>query len=697
MTASDVDHGGEFEIEGVAYGAAGCGVAAILLWALYDAWLLSHYDVSVWRGWIAAAAYGVGVAVSAAVGATGLLAAAHRAGWRNRLLEQPRRYVAVATAGVVVCFAFGASLLGASLLYRQWFASEMVRILAVAMSGPVMGLAWTVAGYGLFRRLAEVLRARMSADAALRVGWVLPAVPLIAAGALFPFVAPEVADALAWNTYLPFAVAAVAAAAGGLVGRRWVGRPAAVAAIVVALGVVGAHLLVPHDKSLQVALQRKTSGVAHLASSVNRWTDSGSRSNRGNRSGGAKEESPSCFPDVEPPREEGIGEVGGDAPDIILVVSDAVRWDHMSIQDYEHETTPNVAKRADEGAVFEQAYCAASNSRQSYRGLFTGIYPSIIGTPESTKWGTSFEERHGTIAELLRGAGYHTVAVSSQERTFPEKHGALDGFEEIDRDPIPVENEKGRTVSFKVDRIISHLSDPEIDKPQFVWTHLLETHQPYPNGPDPVTFDSGRYSKYDSSIRFVDSQMKRLLNFARGPTRREDTIVVFTADHGQAFEEHGVTLHGQTTYQEEIHVPFLFWGPEVEAGRYDTPIAHVDVVPTLLDVLGLSVSEGFCGTSLADTLREGAAPPSDPVYVETIPDATRDHFATAYIDSPYKLMVHPKAEAAEIYNLQEDPGERIDLSAERPDLRGRLVNDLWDFYEARDMNPSFYNLDAIRK
>jgi len=68
MTASDVDHGGEFEIEGVAYGAAGCGVAAILLWALYDAWLLSHYDVSVWRGWIAAAAYGVGVAVSAAVG-----------------------------------------------------------------------------------------------------------------------------------------------------------------------------------------------------------------------------------------------------------------------------------------------------------------------------------------------------------------------------------------------------------------------------------------------------------------------------------------------------------------------------------------------------------------------------------------------------------------------------------------------------
>lgn len=707
MSGSGSESGDTFRIEGVVYGAAVCGVVGILFWALYDAWLLSHYDVSFWRGWMASAAHGVGVAALAVPVVAGLLAAAHRTGWWDRLGGAPRRYVAIGTAGAVACVAFGASLLGASLLYRRLFASRMVQMLAIAMSGPVIGVVWGAAGSLLFRGLDRVLRARCSRETALRFGWLLPSLPLVAAAAAFPFVAPKVTEALAWNAYLPVAVAAGSTAAGGLLGRRWIGRPAAVAAVVAAVGVAGAHLFVPHEKSLKVALQRKTSGAAYLSSQLGRWTDSStSTSSSKSRSGGGKqadggtedsEASPSCFPDADPPREKGIGEVGDEAPNIILVVSDAIRWDHTSMSGYEHDTTPNMAEHAEEGAVFEQAYSAASNSRQSYRGLFTGIYPSIIGTPESTKWGTSFRDEHVTIAELLRGAGYHTVAISSQDRTFPAKHGALDGFEEIDRTPIPVENEKGRTVSFKFDRIISHLSDPDVDKPQFVWTHLLETHQPYPNGPHPITFDSGRYSKYDSAIRFVDTQMKRLLNFARGPTRRDDTIVIFTADHGQAFKEHGVKLHGQTTYQEEIHVPFLFWGPEVDAGRYDTPVSTVDVVPTLLDVLGLSVAEGYCGKSLADTLHEGASPPSDPVYVESIPDDTRDYFATAFVDAPHKLMVNPTAEAAEVYNLEEDPGEQKDLSSKKPELRERLLDDLWEFYEARNMDPSFYNLDTIRE
>lgn len=682
---------------GVFAGAGIGALAAVGLWALYDATLLSAHGVFPPRGWLAASAHGSAAAAVAAAAVGAVVSAAGWLGGFARFYDDPVEVTAAGTAAGTVLVAFGATLFVAAPLIRQQFASGTVRALAIGLSGPALAVLWAGAGYALYRPLERAVGGWLGRRLSLHFGWLLPCAPVALATVSVPVVAPEVFASLSWHSYLPCFVAGLGALPGALGGRRGVDVRVTVAVAAAAAGVVGTHVALPESESLRSAAGRGTSGTAYLASLIESDVESTPDSPHSGSTAAesAPGESASCFPEVDPPREDGVGEVGDGAPDVIFVVADSMRWDHTSLSDYEYETTPNLERHAASATVFEEAYSAASNSRQAYRGIFTGMYPSIVDAPESTKWGTSFSDEQVTLAEQLRSAGYQTIALSSRDTAFPEKYGALDGFERIDRTPIPIEERTGRSVSFKVDRIIAHLSDPSVDRPQFVWTHLMEPHQPYPNGPDPVRFDSGKYSDYDSAIRFVDGELNRLLNFARGPTRRNDTYVILTADHGQAFEEHGVKFHGKTTYQEEIHVPFAVWGPDVEAGRYETPVSHVDLVPTLLDLLGLAVSDAYCGRSLAPTLRAGRPPRPRPVYVESIPDETRDHFATAWIDGHEKLMVYPEIPSLEIYDLSKDPGEQRDLAPKRPTLRSRLLGKLRNFYEERAMDPSFYNLDEL--
>ncbi|MFU8806714.1 MAG: sulfatase, partial [Bradymonadaceae bacterium] len=578
----------------------------------------------------------------------------------------------------------------------QLFGSDMVRMLAVTGTIPALGavlaaLAWGTAPavVGIFERLHSI-----RALIAISIG--LPVAIALTGAVAFPIVAPSVWDQLALATYLAVPTIFLGALAGVFVGSSW--RAIVVTAMIAlaTLALAAVHLTTPVPDHLRRALEVRPSGAGFVLDMVpNKPTASGPRA--GTRGSASPGTGASCYPDVEPLAADAIGQVPLGAPDIIFITADALRWDHTTLSGYEHETTPHIAEHAKEAAVFEQGYSPASNTRQSFRGFFTGIYPSLVESPPSTRWGTSFADGQETMASYLSAAGYQTIALSSRDRAFPAQHGALNGFEVIDESSIPLEEATGHSVSFKIDRIISHLSEPGEDRPRFVWTHLMEIHQPYSAGPGPRSFPSGRYRRYDSAIHFVDGELKRLLDFARGPTRVNNTIVVLTADHGQAFGEHDNRLHGSTLYQEEIHVPIIFWGPGIEPRWLDVPASGIDILPTILGWLDLEVPGALCGVDLSGTLIRGEDPPGSRAYIENIPDSTRDYFGVAFIEGRDKLLLYPSREVAELYDLGVDPGEKNDLSREEPErLRERLAA-LRAFYEERGMDPDFYNLSALDK
>ncbi len=672
-------------------------LSAGLGWSLYDAFHLTGSQTPFWRAWALAAAAACLAALVVVPAAIGLqvLWSHPRAGGRLRdaVCENPAKAATYFNLSVIALGLLATGTFVVQSTARLLFGSDMVRLLATTGLVPAMAALVALLGWWVSPVVVRRMEGLESARALAIVSVGLPVGLGVAAAVAFPIIAPSVWEQLSPESYLAIPIISLGALVGVFVGdrRRLIALSTAAAAATLVLAVV--HLATPAPQELRRTLEVRPSGTATVLAMIP--TGQAPRSTHVGAGGDGR--SASCFPGVEPLRADQIGAVDDDAPDIIFVTVDALRWDHTTLGGYEHETTPNLARHAQDAAVFEQAYSPASNTRQAFRGFFTGIYPSLVEAPSTpgAPWATSFAEGQETMAGYLSAAGYQTIALSSRDRAFPAHHGALNGFEVIDETPIPLELDQGHSVSYKMDRIIAHLSELDEERPRFIWTHLMEVHSPYPAGPDPKRFDTGPYRRYNSAIHFVDRELKRLLDFARGPTRIDNTIVVLTADHGEAFKEHDNRLHGSTTYQEEIHVPLIFWGPDVKAQRISAPAVGTDILPTLLGWLGLEVPEALCGDDLSAAVRGDDEPPQTPAYIENIPDDTRDYFSVSFIEGSEKLLLFPSREVAELYDLAADPKERHNLAESSPQkLRGRL-DALRHFYEERGMDPNFYSLDAI--
>ena len=337
---------------------------------------------------------------------------------------------------------------------------------------------------------------------------------------------------------------------------------------------------------------------------------------------------------------------GDRRPDIILISADAVRADALSLPTARGEppppphVTPQLLARASEGAVFTQAHSPASSTRQSFRALFTGVYPSLSEAPKTRRWSLSLGDQQATLAERLKATGYRTYALISARGTFTAHKSAMRGFGRLDLTPAKAWARLKHAAPTHVDRIISHLSDP-LRPPTFIWTHLLDTHQRYssgPHNPQRPRFKGPR-TRYHKALYSVDAALGRLLSFALSPTRRHRTLVIFTSDHGQLFGEGGLgrDLHGLSTLSAETHVPLMVWGAGVKPGRHATPVSLLDLYPTLLEVMGLEGATWSCGHSLSKTLFEGLSPQPRPLLLEQLPDHSKQSFGVSWLSGGDRL------------------------------------------------------------
>ncbi|MBW2464788.1 MAG: sulfatase [Deltaproteobacteria bacterium] len=395
-----------------------------------------------------------------------------------------------------------------------------------------------------------------------------------------------------------------------------------------------------------------------------------------------------------------IGEVGEEAPDIVLLTIDGWRWDHSSMADGGKQVTPLIASRARHAAVFERAYAPAPSTRHSFRTLFSGIMVGRVAGPRTARnrWALSMVEGQPTLASYLDGAGYETIAWLSDPHAFPPAENGLAGFSEIDDHFRDFASPRGYVASYTISHIIARLARPPEpgESPRFLWTHLGEPHYPYSFGPELPTPTSGRlpnHQRHLHSLRYVDQQVDRLLEFLSGIERKDKTWVIITSDHGEQFNEHGHRRHGNTVYEEEVHVPLLIWGPGVDPGPRETPVGLIDLFPTMVEAAGLEVPNGICGESLLESLLSGGEPEARPVYVAAVPDRTVEIFKYAWIDGDDKLIVDGSTGTREVYDLSVDPDEHDNLAEDDPEVGQGLVDDLHRYFVDHGIDPAEYRLD----
>jgi arylsulfatase A-like enzyme len=396
------------------------------------------------------------------------------------------------------------------------------------------------------------------------------------------------------------------------------------------------------------------------------------------------------------------------AMNVLLVSVDTLRDDHCSVSGYARETTPTLETLARQGTRMELAYAPTATTGPTHASLLTSLYPIAHGV---VKNGLPLTAEHHTLAETLSAGGYRTGAVVSSF-VLHTKFGYGQGFEvyEDDFDPasatisrsqfqgVPVDSAfdqpANRTTETAI-RLLARLGRGE--EPFLLFVHYFDPHGPYvppepfasrfPAEPLPDAGLAAAISAYDGEIAFADHEVGKLLEFLETSGLDRNTLVVVTADHGEGLMQRGHMNHGVHIYEEAVRVPLLFRLPgRIAAGRsLAGPVELVDVMPTVLELAGVEPPEGQQGRSLAAALQGGA--PLDP---ERAVFLQRRHYESKQVGNisvagdkfavrvgPWKYIEGEEEGTRELFNLEDDPGELVNLyessRAVADELRARIA------------------------
>jgi arylsulfatase A-like enzyme/Flp pilus assembly protein TadD len=354
---------------------------------------------------------------------------------------------------------------------------------------------------------------------------------------------------------------------------------------------------------------------------------------------------------------------------LLLVTLDTTRPDRLGSYGHPNAGTPWLDALAARGTRFERAYAQVPLTLPSHMSILTGLYPTRTGVHANGQ--TSASPGVRTLAERLAAEGFFTAAAVGGypvAARFPVRSGfeAFDDRMTDPRNPQGLERDAGEVV-----RAALAVMGARGSRRAFLWVHLFDPHDPYePPSPFRERFAS---DLYQGEIARVDAALADLEPRLASALAGESLLACVVGDHGEALGEHGEETHGFFLYEPTVRVPLLMAGPRVPRGKaYSTPVQTVDLVPTLMSLLGLPVPSGLDGTPLD----LGAGSPASPrrVYLETeLPFA---HYGWSplhgAVDGHAKYVSAPRPE---LYDLASDPGETRSLCSERAEEAGEL--DAW--------------------
>lgn len=385
-----------------------------------------------------------------------------------------------------------------------------------------------------------------------------------------------------------------------------------------------------------------------------------------------------------------------DRPNVLVVSLDSVGAGHLGCYGYGRSTSPNLDRLAEKGIVFENVRTQANWTKPALASLHTSLYPAVHRTDSQGETGDSvddaacqkanvLDDRFRTAAQDFHDAGYATAGISDGGYTH-SFFGFARGFDYY-------ENRGGglKPCSYRLLRWI--VQQPSM--PFFAWIHAWDAHFPYMDRPPynrmfvnqrsnfvlsaasrheinkghkAMAVDDREFLKglFDGAINYMDVQVGSLLHELERLDLLANTILVITADHGEAFMEHQLVEHTECLYDEVLRVPLMIVGPGLKAGRrINAQARSIDIMPTLLDLCGLTPKAEIQGASLRpwiDNVR------SDDLLAAS--ETERGGGQIALCDGRFKVIIKKSDDRMEIYDLELDPGEKQDLASTRPDLRG---------------------------
>lgn len=400
---------------------------------------------------------------------------------------------------------------------------------------------------------------------------------------------------------------------------------------------------------------------------------------------------------------------------VVLVIADALNASHMSSYGYHRETTPNLDRLIKDGVLFTNYVSNSSWTRPSFTTLITGQPKSV----HKMEWdGNNLDEDIVTVAERFRKAGYRTGAVVGNQ-VIQARWRFDQGFQKYEDvstlDQIYPRDER------LMNTAISWLKRTG-DDPFYLMIFLIDTHAPYrplrayreflkevPEG-EVIRFPRREYREplpkddhdrmvaaYDGEVMSVDAEINRLVEYLKANDKLENTSIIVTADHGEAFGHHNCYTHTYHQWESVLRVPFMILSPLIPAqGVYDDrAFTHLDVAPTLLDLAGIEYEkDDLPGISIVEALKDPTAVRDRTIFSQFNAHGVRRQTIRR---DPWKLVHHHKVEDEalsdllelklykvkqdkrnlpslawdgeryDFYNLEEDPQETTNLNATHQD------------------------------
>jgi len=410
-------------------------------------------------------------------------------------------------------------------------------------------------------------------------------------------------------------------------------------------------------------------------------------------------------------------------PNIIVIVADALRSDHLSCYGYHRLTSPHLDRFAEQCVLFESAFSASPSTASSVPCLVTGLCCSLHGTGVDGN-ALALNSKIPTMPELLKKHGYVTVAFNTNPlvagrygysrgydarfEMFPSENekqlvGSLrqwcDGIGEAG----PVKFHRPYNCSRQVNKKIGQWLQSNTSYPFFMWIHYMDTHSPYlPRDPYftryTVNHSTGRVitflqkferlvgklhqgaadltaeekdlivNCYDSEIAYLDAGFGELLTLLQRDNLLDNTVIFVTADHGEEFWEHGAWGHYIRMYDFNLRVPLLLKHPgATEQKRVAGQVRNIDILPTILDIIGAAPPQRLSGVSLLPYIHNEAHTPELPVIAEGggVKRLSTDEFVDrlyAVRTARYKYIKNATTNELQLYNLTDDPLELNNLA-----------------------------------
>jgi arylsulfatase A-like enzyme len=378
-------------------------------------------------------------------------------------------------------------------------------------------------------------------------------------------------------------------------------------------------------------------------------------------------------------------------PNVVMITLESAGANRFGFMGYRRDVTPNLDRIAEDGLVFERAYTTATHSNYAQMSILSSLFPRRGKTLDM--YGRIDYPRH-LMHDLAHALGYAAATISSQDESWqgmlrfqttgtptylwnsPDFHG--EHLDLISEDIAP----DHETAAAAVKWIDAHQSEPFS-----LYVNFQSTHFPYPIPKDAArpwqpTEPKGTFNflswqrddldvienRYDDALHYVDEQVGVVFDALASRGLADRTILVVAADHGELFFDHGLVTHGRTLFDEETRVPFVIrYPPLVAPERIASPVSTLDIVPTILELLGVPPHPAHQG----ERVRWAGLPGGGRRGAIFMNIQGWKHLS-AVVCLPFKLVFDPETETAELYDLSADPREQRDVALDRPEVARAL-------------------------